>query len=233
MANPWKIIDSVATEAGTLELRQRGERDFLITVGGLVLMNSAAHRSESALGRLACGRLRQHPSPRVLVGGLGMGYTLKAVLDLLPATGRVVVAELNPVVVTWCRGPLAGLTGCAATDPRVTVEIIDVADLIRGHVGECFDAIVLDLYTGPDAHSHKRDDPLYGSAAIAGTRAALRPGGVFAVWGENYDAGFAKRLHAAGFAVTSERPGHGGLRHVVYVAQLPEPRRDQRTTKGA
>jgi spermidine synthase len=233
MANPWKIIDSVATEAGTLELRQRGEQDFLITVGGLVLMNSAAHRSESALGRLACGRLRQHPSPRVLVGGLGMGYTLKAVLDLLPATGRVVVAELNPVVVTWCRGPLARLTECAAADPRVTVKIVDVADLIRGHVGECFDAIILDLYTGPDAHSHKRDDPLYGSAAIAGTRAALRPGGVFAVWGENYDAGFAKRLHAAGFAVTSERPGHGGLRHVVYVAQLPEPRRDQRTTKGA
>jgi spermidine synthase len=230
MANPWKIIDSVATEAGTLELRQRGERDFLITVGGLVLMNSAAHRSESELGRLACGRLRQHPSPRVLVGGLGMGYTLKAVLDILPATGRVVVAELNPVVVTWCREPLAGLTACAATDPRVTVEIADVADLIRGHVGECYDAIILDLYTGPDAHSHKRDDPLYGSGAIARTRAALRPGGVLAVWGENYDTGFAKRLHAAGFAVTSERPGHGGLRHVVYVAQLPATRK---ISKGA
>jgi spermidine synthase len=228
MANPWKIIDSVATEAGTLELRQRGERDFLITVGGLVLMNSAAHRSEAALGLLACGRLRQHSRPRVLVGGLGMGYTLKAILDLLPATGRVVVAELNPVVVMWCRGPLAGLTACAVTDPRVTVEIADVADLIRGHAGESrmeeFDAIILDLYTGPDAHSHKRDDPLYGSRAIARTCAALRPGGVFAVWGENYDAGFAKRLHAAGFAVTSERPGHGGLRHVVYVAQLPASR---------
>jgi spermidine synthase len=233
MATPWKIIDSVVTEAGVLELRQRGERDFLITVGGLVLMNSATHRSEAALGLLACGRLRQLPGPRVLVGGLGMGYTLKAVLDLLPATGRVVVAELNPVVVGWCRGPLAGLTASAVSDPRVTVEITDVADLIRRHADEGrtegFDAIILDLYTGPDAHSHKRDDPLYGSGAIAGTRAALKPGGVFAVWGENYDAGFAKRLRAAGFTVTSERPGHGGLRHVVFVAQLPAARRGRIT----
>lgn len=229
MALPWKIVDSVSTSEGTLELRQRGERDFLITVGGLVLMNSSAHRSEVALGRLACGHLKNHASPRVLVGGLGMGYTLKAVLDTLPATGRVVVAELNPVVREWCRGPLAALTDCAVADPRVTVEISDVADLIRRCAGdggsEGFDAVVLDLYRGPHYRSHKRDDPLYGSRAIGFTRAILNPGGVFAVWGEGYDAGFDKRLREAGFAVTSERPGRGGLRHVVYVATMNSPRR--------
>lgn len=223
MALPWKILASVPVEEGTLELRQRGERDFLIMLGGLVLMNSAAHRSEVALGQLACARLQGRPQPRVLVGGLGMGYTLRAVLDLLPATGRVVVAELNPVILEWCRGPLAPLTGGAAADPRVTFEIADVAAVIRRAASsrKSFDAIVLDLYTGPDAHSHRRDDPLYGSRAIETTRAALAPGGVFAVWGENYDAGFDRRLRAAGFSVTSDRPGRGGLRHAVYVAQSP------------
>jgi len=225
MAQAWKIVESVATRDGILELRQRGERDFLITVGAQVLMNSSAHRSEVALGRLACRHLEHRASPRVLVGGLGMGYTLKAVLDTLPGTARVVVAELNPVVPEWCRGPLAALTDCAVADPRVTIEITDVADLIRRTAGgdpvHGFDAVVLDLYTGPDTNSHKRDDPLYGSTAIAVTRAALKPNGVFAVWGENYDAGFYKRLVAAGFSVASERPGRGGLRHVVYVATLP------------
>lgn len=224
MALPWKIIDSVPTDEGILELRQRGERDFLITVGGLVLMNSMAHRSEVALGQLACGHLRQHAAPRVLLGGLGMGYTLKAVLDALPASGRVVLAELNPVVVDWCRGPLAHLTDSAATDLRVSIEIGDVARLIRRQAGdgkaEKFDAIVFDLYRGPHAQSHKRDDPLYGSRAIEFARSILKPEGVFAVWGENYDNAFDKRLVAAGFTVRSERPGRGGLRHVVYVARL-------------
>lgn len=224
MALPWKILDSVSTDEGTLELRQRGERDFLITVGGLVLMNSLAHRSETALGRLACAHMMEHADPRVLVGGLGMGYTLKTVLDELPITGRVLVAELNPVVLDWCSGPLADLTGCAASDPRVTVEISDVAEIIRRGAKDRkaygFDAIVFDLYKGPHARTDKSDDPLYGSRAIAATRAALRPGGVFAVWGESYDAGFERRLCDAGFKVTTSRPGKGGLRHVVFLASL-------------
>ena len=228
MALPWKIIDSVLTDEGVLELRQRGEGDFLITVGGLVLMNSLAHRSEVALGQLACSHLQSAKSPRVLVGGLGMGYTLRAVLDSLPASGRIVVAELNPVVVRWCRGSLASLTDSAVDDPRLTVEITDVAELIRKHIssgtGWSFDTIVLDLYTGPHAYTDKLNDPLYGSNAIELTMAALTPGGVFAVWGENYDAGFDKRLQAAGFTVTHERPGRGGLRHVVYIARKHETR---------
>lgn len=226
MAQPWKVLDSVSTDEGILELRQRGERDFLITVNSLVLMNSSLHRSEVALGEMACGHLKQQAGPRVLVGGLGMGYTLRAVLDGMPASGSVVVAELNPVILNWCRGPLAFLTGAAASDPRVTVEIADVADVIgRSAMGrQGFDAIVLDLYKGPHAKSHKVEDPLYGSTAIEMTRAALKPGGVFAVWGENYDGAFDKRLSAAGFSVFSDRPGRGGLRHVVYLARMQQRR---------
>ena len=117
MAQPWKTIESVSTVEGILELRQRGERDFLIMIGPQVLMNSLANRSEVVLGQLGCGHLKESESPRVLVGGLGMGFTLRAVLDTLPATARVVVAELNPTVVEWCRGPLAGLTHGAVDDP--------------------------------------------------------------------------------------------------------------------
>lgn len=225
MAQPWKVLESVPTHEGVLELRQRGERDFLITVGGLVLMNSLAHRSEAALGRLACSHLKGKSAPSVLVGGLGMGYTLKAVLDELPETGSVVVSELNPVVLEWCRRPLACLTGGAVSDPRVSVEISDVADTIKRGAGDRktggYDAIVLDLYKGPHARTHLRNDPLYGSRAIDTTRAALKPGGVFAVWGESYDAGFEGRLCDAGFKVSTSRPGKGGLRHVVFLATLP------------
>lgn len=224
MAQPWQVIEIISTDEGCLELRQRAERDFLITVDGRVLMNSMAHRSEVALGQLACGHLKDLTHPRVLVGGLGMGFTLKAVLDSLPGTGSVVVAELNPVVLKWCRGPLAALTHSATEDPRVDVEIGDVAHLIRRYANddalENFDTIILDLYTGPYVRSHRRDDPLYGSTAIHTTRAALKPGGVFAVWGEDYDAGFATRLAAAGFGLTTQRSGQGGSRHVVYLGRL-------------
>ena len=224
MALPWKIIDSISTEdEGTLQLRQRGAKDFLITIGTQVLMNSAAHRSEVALGQLACVPLRHYPRPRVLVGGLGMGYTLRSVLDHLPATAHVVVAELNPVVVKWCQGPLAVLTSSVVSDPRVTVEIGDVAALIkRSAVGVSetgFDAIVLDLYRGPHFYADAENDPLYGNKAILAARQALKSGGILAVWGENYDERFEQRLHKAGFTVTVQRPGKGGLRHAVFVAQ--------------
>jgi spermidine synthase len=226
-------VDSAPTAEGTLELRRRGDSDFLITVDGRVLMNSSSHRSEAALGELACRDLRGRANPRVLVGGLGMGYTLRAILDALPGNGRVVVAELNPVVVEWCRGPVARLTGSAVRDPRVTVEIGDVAAAIRRFAeapeGNRFDAIVLDLYEGPHAGSPKHDDPFYGRKALEMTRAALKPGGVFAVWGEDYDAGFAKRLRAAGFSVTRGRPGRGGYRHTVYVATTRTPRSANKT----
>lgn len=222
MALPWKIVDRfTGASTNTLELRRRGERDFIIFLDGRVLMNSSRQRSEVALGRLACGPWQNHPAPQVLVGGLGMGLTLRAALDSLPAAAGVVVAELNPGIVHWCRGPLAGLTDNALSDPRVTVEIGDVADLIRLHAqgkkNTPFNAIILDLYHGPHAHTDKRSDPLYGSRAIERTCAALQSGGTLAVWGEDRDEGFIRRLKQAGFSVTCERPGQGGYRHAVFL----------------
>src|SRR5210317_1083142 len=231
MAKPWITLDRVDTEEGTLELRQRGEMDFLITLGGLVLMNSLFNRSEVVLGQLGCQHLSNHPAPRVLVGGLGMGYTLKAVLDCLSATAQVVVAELNPTVVEWCRGPLALLTDNAVDDPRVTVEICDVAKLVRrcaqSDAKGSFDAVVFDLYKGPHYRTDKINDPLYGSKAINNVRACLKPEGLFTAWGENYDEGFDQRLCAAGFTTRSERPGRGGYRHVVFVAKKAAVKRRQ------
>lgn len=232
MALPWKILDRVTIkDEGALELRQRGERDFLITVGNQVLMNSKAQRSEIALGELGCRKLKTHPAPRVLVGGLGMGITLRAVLDALPESARVVVAELNPVIHQWCLGPLTELTDGAASDPRVTVEIADVAELIRKTPAESFDAIILDLYRGPHPRTDRINDPIYGSRAIGHSRAALKPGGTLAVWGENPDAAFEGRLATAGFTVKCERPGKGGYRHAVWVAQKTSPGKPSRQQK--
>ncbi len=224
MALPWQIIDQVDTSEGVLELRRRGARDFLITVGDRVLMNSANHRSEAALGELACRHLAGRSAPRVLVGGLGMGFTLRAVLDALPAAARVTVAELNPAVVSWCRGPLGEVTAHSVADPRVTVAQADVAIVIGGAVaGSRFDAILLDLYQGPCASDHPLTHPLYGRRAVDVARVALTPGGVFAVWGEDHDPGCAKRRTAAGFAVHSKRPGRGGNRHSVYLGVVRVP----------
>ena len=220
MALPWKTLDRFDTEdEGVLELRQRGKGDYLITVGPQVLMNSKAQRSEIALGELGCKGLIQQPKPKVLVGGLGMAITLRAVLDALPATAQVVVAELNPKIHEWCLGLLADLTNGAASDPRVTVEIADVTELIRQTPKESFDAVILDLYRGPHPKTDRRNDPIYGSRAIERTRSILKAGGTFAIWGENPDAGFEGRLATAGFAVRCERHGKGGYRHAVWIAK--------------
>ncbi len=131
MARSWQTIDRAETDAGLLELRRRGAGDYLITIEGRVLMNSHANRSEIALATLALSRLAASASPRVLIGGLGMGCTLRAALDALPATAWVRVAELHPAVVRWCGGPLAPLNREVLADPRVEVCGVDVADLIR------------------------------------------------------------------------------------------------------
>ncbi len=221
MALPWQTLDTADTPDGRLELRQRGD-DFLILIDGRVLMNSRQNRSEIAVAERPCRALADHPAPLVLIGGLGMGCTLRAALDALPAAAQVIVAELNEVIVEWCRGPLAPVHAGALDDPRVRVELTDVAALIRAHGTKAaprFDAIVLDLYEGPHAQTDAVGDPLYGRRALERTRRALRPGGFFSVWSEAADAGFAKRLHAAGLESERARPGKGGLRHVVYLAR--------------
>lgn len=222
MAQPWKTLDRVSTPNGDLELRQRGPRDFLITLGGLVLMNSLNNRSEVALGQLGCQFLKNYPAPRVLVGGLGMGCTLRAVLDSLSAGAKVSVAELNPVVVKWCRGPLAALTAAAVSDPRVQINIGDVALLVESlatGAAETFDAVIYDLYKGPHPKTDELNDPLYGSRAIRQIHRILAPGGLLTVWGENYDQDFENRLNAGGFKARTQRSAGGGYRHGIFIAR--------------
>ena len=238
MAKQWIKIESVETDEGTLELRKRGEKDFLITIAGRVLMNSLANRSEVILSQLALAALGKKKSPRVLIGGLGMGCTLRAALDCLPKDATVVVAELNPVVLKWCEGELAGLNGSAVSDPRVSVEIDDVASVIMSAVtkseDEKFDCIILDLYEGPFESGREKGEPFYGAVALDLTRTALNPGGVFAIWSEDPDKSFEKRLASAGFSFETARPGRGGLRHLVYVAKRSDPAkfRGQRRNLG-
>ena len=175
MSLPWTTLDRVASAGGMLELRQRGEREFLITVAGRVLMTSVAHRSESALAEWLCEGLTTG-RPRVFIGGLGMGYTLRAALDALPRRARVRIAELEPAVVAWCRGPLAPLTDHALDDPRVEVALGDVMESVRaaarGPLAR-FDAIALDLFEGPRGTRAEEEHPLWGNAALALLRDAL------------------------------------------------------------
>jgi spermidine synthase len=221
---PWQVIERFETREGPLELRRRGERDFLITISGRVLMTSVAHRSEDRLAELACEAVAARPRPRVLIGGLGMGYTLRAALDRLPPDAEVTMVELNARVVAWCEGPLAPLTKGAVRDRRVRVQVADVARVVGASPPGRFDAIVIDLYEGPHQATNRMTDPLYGAAAIERTWAALRMGGVWAVWSEEPDLAFESRLGAAGFAVRKERGGRGGRAHVVYLAEKRERR---------
>lgn len=223
---PWTTLATVATPEGALELRRRGEREFLILIDGRVLMTSRDRRSEEALATLACRPLTA-ARPRVLIGGLGMAYTVRAALDALPATAELVVAELTPAVDAWCRGPLAPLTAGAVLDPRVRVVIDDVARVIAAAPPRHYDAIVLDLYEGPHAATQRADDPFYGRAALRRSHAALAAGGSLAVWSEEPDEPFARRFTAAGFELTTHRLGTTRT-HVVYLGRRREPPAAQR-----
>lgn len=221
MTRPWQTLARQSSPDGLLELRQRDADDFLITLAGRVLMNSRSQRSERALAELGCAHLQGRAGTRVLIGGLGMGVTLRAALEQVGAGSELQVAELHPVIGEWCAGPLAELNGQALADARVRLRHADVAHCIERAAGgdePRFDAILLDLFEGPHARSHPRDDPFYGSRALARCRAALRRGGVLAVWAESPVRSFERRLRRQDFTVVCRRPGHGGLRHAVYVA---------------
>jgi spermidine synthase len=216
MASPWQTLATVGTPEGALELRRRRD-DWLMLIDGRVLMNSFSRSSEEQLAWLALDRLGDRPANRVLVAGLGMGFTLRALLDRAPPTARITVAELNPVVVEWCRGPLGPATDEAIRDPRVQVTIGDVADLIAGAPAGAFDLILLDLYEGPNTSTQSVDDPFYGASALARVHNALAPRGVVGIWSEDADAPFERRLAAARFSVTKHSIGKGGRRHIVYL----------------
>jgi spermidine synthase len=216
---PFRLIESVSTPEGPLELRQRGEQDFMISVAGRVLMTSNIHRSELAVAELGCAPIRGRRGARVLIGGLGLGYTLRAALDCLPADARVVVAELNEPVVRWCQGPCAVLTGDALADRRVEVVVGDVTASIREAArGQRFDAIILDLYVGPGESAHATT-ALYGREILRRTHEALTPGGVYAVWGEDANPAFEARLRSVGFDAELQRVKGGGPRHAVYLGR--------------
>ena len=216
---PWILLDSAPIPGGgELHLWQH-VRDFVIRVGRDELMSSIVHGSEEALASLACARLGGRPALRVLVGGLGMGFTAAAALRAVGADGRVVVAELIPAVVAWNRGPLAHLAGAPLSDPRLSVAVGDVADLLRTAVG-AYDAILLDVDNGPRSMTTGSNNWLYTAAGLAKTRRALRPGGVLAVWSAGGDEAFTTRLKQVGFTVEvvpARSSGSKGSRHVIWI----------------
>lgn len=222
---PWVHIDTgtIPNGGGTLRLMRRGQ-EFSIQLGQNELMNSRLSGSEEALAELACGRIAARPSPRILIGGLGMGFTLRAALGHLPERALVEVAELVPAVAAWARGPLAEVFGGILDDPRVRLLQADVAAPIAA-ARAAYDAILLDVDNGPDGLTHPGNDRLYDHAGLGRARAALRPGGVLAVWSAHPDAAFTRRLRDAGFGV-EEVPvrangRRGGARHRIWLAARP------------
>ncbi len=240
---PMELLGETVTPDGTDMKLTRRDTEYIILASGKSLMSSRMHGSEEALATLACqawrgvraaapaARATHHDAgpPCVLVGGLGMGFTLRAILDLLPADARIVVAELVPAVVEWNREILGELAGHPLKDKRVRVELGDVAAVLRAGRGR-FDAVLLDVDNGPTPFTTPENAKLYGDEGIANARAALKPGGVLAVWSARPNRRFEQRLRYAGFVVEVEnvrgRLKKGGPRHTIFLAHNPqtEPR---------
>ena len=215
-----KIASSEAPGGGEVVLYRHGD-DFSITINGEELMHSRQHESELALARLGCGHLAGSKAPRILIGGLGMGYTLRQALEVVPPETRVVVGELSPVIVEWNRSHLGGLNDHPLEDGRVALEVGDVVDLISRSKNR-FDAILLDIDNGPDALSAPRNHRLYGHAGLLACARALRQGGGLAVWSAAPSPRFERLLMECDFHVRRVMvPAHKGSRsrsRVVWVA---------------
>ena len=221
---PWIELDTAAVPGGDTRLRlmQRGD-EYSIMLGTNELMNSRLSGSEEELARLACEPIKARPKAHILIGGLGMGFTLRATLTLLNADARITVAEIVPQVIAWAHGPLGPVFGDCLADPRVNVVEADVRRLI-GAGKNTYDAVLLDVDNGPDGVSREGNDALYSRAGLAAARAALRPGGVLAVWSAHPSAEFTRRLEGSGFASVEEnrvraRSGGRGARHMVWTAR--------------
>lgn len=220
---PWEVLaNSIAPDGEKLELRRRG-RDYVIRAGGHELMSNEDESSSRALSDLGCKHLPERDA-RVLVGGLGMGYTLRAALDLLPKGGTVEIAELVPAVVEWNRGVLGDLAGRPLDDPRTVLHVGDVRVRIRKQKN-AYDAILLDVDNGPSALAHKSNDGIYSNNGLAYALESLRPGGVLGVWSISDDSQFTHRLKRQGFEVKVEfvhgsRKGRGKF-HVIWLARKP------------
>ncbi len=223
---PWVHLDTaiVPDDGGELRLMQRGH-EFSIMSGAIELMNSRLFGSEKALATLACERLSDRPKAHLLIGGFGMGFTLRAALEALPPTGRVTVGELVPAVIAWARGPMAHISGDCLTDPRLTLVEGDVSALVRGARPSSYDAILLDVDNGPESLSRDANDQLYSREGLLAARRALTPGGVLAVWSSAPNDGFTQRLRKAGYQVEEAKVratgGKRGARHVIWLATRP------------
>jgi spermidine synthase len=219
---PWLQIDTARVPGADIELRlmRRGE-EFSMMLGQNELMNSRLSGSEQALATLTCKKIEAVGRPHLLVGGLGMGFTLRAALAVLGRDARITVAELVPAVIAWARGPMAGLFGDSLADPRASIREADVVDVIKTSPS-AFDAILLDVDNGPEALIRKANDALYDLNGLNAIRGALRPGGILAVWSSGPNIAFTKRLRAADFDVnevgvraTTKR---SGAHHVIWFA---------------
>jgi spermidine synthase len=219
---PWQELGRASVPTGELVLSRRGD-EYVIRLKGAELMTSRSHASEELLATLACAHLAAAPASRVLVGGLGMGFTTRAALDALGADARVDVVELVPEIVAWNRGPLADLARHPLDDARVEVIVADVAEHVRA-AAAAYDAILLDVDNGPDAFTTPSNAALYEARGLERARRALVPGGVLGVWSVDDDRGFTGRLRGVGFAVEQHRtPARGsrGPRHVIWIARAP------------
>lgn len=209
MKTRTRIATTCAPDGTRLTLVQH-DNDFIITVGNHDLMLSRAHDSELDLARLGCAHLAEHPAPTVLVGGLGMGYTLRQALDMLRARATVVVAELIPEIVRWNQDYLGELTRHPLRDSRVALKIGNVTEVIRQSPG-VFDAILLDIDNGPEAITDAGNSEVYSQAGIQACVNALRPKGCLSVWSAQFDSAFERRLHQAHLHVRSVRvPAYHG-----------------------
>ncbi len=217
---PWDLLGEACTPAGDTLTLMRRDKELVILANGRSLMSSRMHGSEEALATFACARARTRTSPVVLIGGLGMGFTLRATLDLLAGDATIVVAELLAAIVEWNRGPLGELAGLPLADPRVHVEVADVAATLRANPGR-FDAVLLDVDNGPAAFTSPANAGLYSDGGLAAIRAALTPQGVLAVWSAWDDRRFEQRLRYGGFTVRVERVRarlkKGGPRHTIFL----------------
>lgn len=214
--------ESVTPDGAPITLTREGVA-LVVRIGNVPLMSSRVHGSEEALAEVGCEGLRERRGARVLVGGLGMGFTLRAVLGALGADAEVVVAELLPTIVEWNRGPLGALAQMPLDDPRTTLAVGDVATIVK-KASRSFDAILLDVDNGPEAFSVASNAWLYGRAGIGALRDALRPGGCVVVWSAVESVPFSRALGAAGLA-TEVRPVRArgavrkGSRHWLFVGR--------------
>jgi spermidine synthase len=223
---PFELLSQALSPDGTVIKLVRRDGEYIILVDSAILMSSRMHGSEDALATFTCKRVRTLQQPCVLIGGLGMGFTLRATLDLLPQHASVVVAELLPAVVEWNRGPLGALARHPLRDTRVRVLTEDVfATLNSGR--NRFDAVLLDVDNGPSAFTASDNAALYDHCGIAAAHAALKAEGVLAVWSAHDDRKFEQRLRDAGFDVQVHRPRgrlkKGGPRHSIFLSHKSAP----------